>query len=134
MDQRRRNLRLLAAQWDGPTGLARKLGLAGPSYISQLTGGQRPFTEKTARKIEQQMKLPAGWLDANHKEPERPARVDEQLVRRVVVTVGAVLNEMGVQVGHDVFADIVELVHEDAARRGEVDEQFVQRVVRLTRR
>jgi plasmid maintenance system antidote protein VapI len=134
MDTRRKNLRLLAAQWGGPTGLAKKLHLAGPSYISQLVNGNRPFTEKTARKFESELELPAGWMDQDHQAPVRVARVDESLVRQVVLTVGAVLEEMHVSLSPTAFADLVEVVYEDAARRGELDEAYVRRVARLTKR
>lgn len=46
---RKENLRLLLIQWGGPTNLAKKLKYSGPSYLSQLLSGNRPFSEKTAR-------------------------------------------------------------------------------------
>lgn len=131
-DTRRQNLRLLAAQWGGPTGLAKKLGLSGPSYLSQLTRGTRPITEKTVRKLEKQLGLPAGWLDGVHEQKEQPAAIDEQLMRRVVLMVGAVLEGLGVNPGAAKFADLVELVYEDAVSKKTVDEDFIRRLSKLT--
>lgn len=133
MDTRRRNVRLLAAQWGGVTGLARKLQLSGPSYLSQLTGGQRPFTEKAARRIEAALDLPAGWMDEDHRLPARPLAVDESLVRKSISLVGAVADEMGVTLGMKALADVVELVYEDAVRRGQPDESFARRIITLSR-
>lgn len=129
---RRQNLRLLAAQWGGSTGLAKKLGLSGPSYLSQLARGTRPITEKTVRKIERQLELPSGWLDRIHGAKEEPAAIDEQLMRRVVLMVGAVLEGLGVNPGAAKFADLVELVYEDAVSKKTVDEDFIRRLSKLT--
>jgi DNA-binding transcriptional regulator YdaS (Cro superfamily) len=54
---RRASLKVLIAQWGGPTSLAKKLGLSGPSYLSQLLSGLRPITEKCARKTEDALEL-----------------------------------------------------------------------------
>lgn len=131
VETRRRNIRLLAAQWDGATGLARKLGLSGPSYISQLTRGTRPVTEKTARKLERQLDLPAGWLDRDHDAEEKEVPVDEGLMRRIVLTVGAVLEELNIHPAPVKFADLVDHIYEDAIRRKAIDEEFVVRAAKL---
>jgi len=131
---RRTNLRLLVEQWGGASGLAKKLGYAGPSYISQLLGENRPVTEKTARSVEQQLDLPAGWLD---NEPEQkavePARVDVDLVTRSVLAVGKALEREGSTVPPSKFADLVAVTYEAAVKIGAVDQVFVDRLVRLTR-
>lgn len=132
-ETRRQNLRLLTAQWGGPTGLAKKLGLSGPSYLSQLTRGTRPITEKTVRKIEQQLDLPHGWLDGTHDAKEEAAPIDEHLMRRIVLAVGAVLEELDINPGASKFADLVELVYEDVARKKGIDEAFIQRIAKLTK-
>ena len=49
MDTRRAKLKLLTGS-QTPTALAKLLGYSGPSYISQMIGGHRPITEKTARR------------------------------------------------------------------------------------
>jgi hypothetical protein len=55
---RRTNLRALAAQWGGPTSLAKKLGHSNGSYLAQLIGPNpsREVSEKTAREIERNMR------------------------------------------------------------------------------
>lgn len=64
MEVRRKRLGTLIKQWGGPTNLANKLGLSGPSYLSQLRSKNRPITEKVARGIEAKLQLPPGWFDS----------------------------------------------------------------------
>ena len=128
------NLRLLIAQWSGPSALAKKLHLSGPSYLSQLIGGARPVTEKTARKYESLLGLPSGWLDEPRDAGGKTARVDADLVTRAVLLVGALLEETGTTVKPSKFADIVAMVYEEAARGGELREGFVKQLINLTTR
>lgn len=130
---RRANLRLLIAQWGGPSTLAKKLDLSGPSYLSQLIVGHRPITEKTARKYEADLGLPARWLDEERHTNGKPAKVDDQLVTRVVMLVGAVLQEAKLTVKPAKFADLVTMAYEEALRTGELDEGYVKRLINLTR-
>jgi hypothetical protein len=62
---RRENLRRLIDQHGGPTSMARVLKHANASYLSQLAGPNptREVSEKAARRIEEQMGLPFGFLD-----------------------------------------------------------------------
>ncbi|OZI58723.1 hypothetical protein [Bordetella genomosp. 1] len=64
-ETRRDNLRSLAQKSNGPAALARRLGITNTSYLSQLIGKQptRNISETTARKIEAELGLSAGWLD-----------------------------------------------------------------------
>lgn len=133
MEIRRRNLRTLIAQWGSPTALAKKLKLSGPSYLSQMVGGHRPLTEKTARKLEQQLGLKVGWLDETQAAGDRAASVDDTLIARVVMVVGETLKEAGVTVAPDKFAELVTLVYGEASRTGAIDEKLVQRLVQLMR-
>lgn len=66
MEIRRKKLGMLIDQWGGPTKLANRLELSGPSYLSQLrqTESRKPFNEKTARKFEEKLNLPSGWFDS----------------------------------------------------------------------
>jgi hypothetical protein len=133
-DRRKRNLKLLVQQWDGPTNLAKKLGYAGPSYVSQMVSGNRPITEKAARQIEDKASLPTGWLDQDNRPPGkngRPAAVDTDLISRIITTIGTVLEEEGVQLHPSKFSELVALVYEDAATHGRTDDAFVSRLVRL---
>lgn len=60
------NLRRLVEMTEGGAAeLARVMGHANRSFISQLSGVNptRKITEKTARNVETAMGLPAGWMD-----------------------------------------------------------------------
>ncbi len=60
------NLKLLIVKYDNNQA---KLSVAldeTPGYISQLKLGTRPINEKTARKIEKKLSLPADWMDHEH--------------------------------------------------------------------
>jgi transcriptional regulator with XRE-family HTH domain len=130
-DVRRANLLALAAQWGGASGLAKRMKWSGPSYVSQLTSGHRPITEKTARHIEKVLDLEPQWLDTKHDVQATPADVDETLVRRVVLMVGGVLQDEGLTLEPKKFAELVEIVYEDAARSGRIDEAYARKVVNL---
>lgn len=125
---RKRNLRALIKQWDGPTVLAKKLGYSGPSYLSQLVGRHKPITEKTARYIEATLDLPAGWLD-QEPQPDRH-KVDAALVARVMLTVGRAVEDAGLRLPPARMADVVSFVYECAVERG-MDDDFVRRLVKL---
>lgn len=128
---RKMNLRALIAQWGGPTNLAKKLGHSGPSYLAQLVSENRPVTEKAARAIEQKLDMEIGWLDREHTGTITPVRVDQTLITKAVLAVGAALEEHGLQVKPAKFADLVALVYEEAAKTGDVGEALIQRIVRL---
>ena len=130
-DTRVANLRTLSAQWGGPSSLAKKLKLSGPSYISQLISGTRPVTEKTARKFEQLLGLAVGWLDQDHQGAGKPAKLDDTLITKAITLVGEAVNENSVNVAPDKFAEIVSLVYGEAQRSGRLDEQLAQRIVHL---
>lgn len=130
------NLRALIVQWGGPTSLAEKLKLSGPSYVSQLVGGIRPITEKTARKFERALGLTPGWMDAPNtgsSGPQRAANIDDRLMVQAVGLVGAKLQESNLQLRPEKFAELVSLAYGDAVKNGKLDEQFIERLVQLTR-
>lgn len=65
---RRKNLMALVAR-EGGHGAQRKFaGLTGIPYtfINNLLRGEKPVSEETARKIEQALSLPVGWMDSDH--------------------------------------------------------------------
>lgn len=62
---RRQNLQSLVSEKGTQEILADLLGVS-PGYISQLTLGTRPITEKTARKYERALGLEAQWFDRPH--------------------------------------------------------------------
>ena len=122
------NLKLLLVQWGGPTVLAKKLHYSGPSYLSQLLSGNRPFTEKTARTIEVSLDLPALWLDRPH---NGSSDIDPDLLSSVVALVQASLPHKGPSPAPHQMSEIIILVYEQAKELGTVDEEYVKRLVRL---
>jgi hypothetical protein len=133
--RRKKNLRALIKQWDGPTHLAKKLHYSGPSFLSQLIGPSKPITEKTARFIEKTVDLPEGWLDldhpAAHNHNETPAKIDTSLVGRVMLSVGGALEDAGLRLSNARMAKLVSFVYEATAVKGEVDDDFIERLVDL---
>src|SRR5947209_2514390 len=71
MHLRRRNLLLLKEQTrDEWQTLAKRLGST-KSWLSQLSTGHRPFSEKTARGFEKKLNLSSGWFDTEQEEPSQ---------------------------------------------------------------
>ncbi len=128
---RKKNLKALIKQWEGPTNLAKKLHYSGPSYLSQLIGPHKPVTEKTARFIEKTLDLPPGWLDADHNHNSPSAKVDTSLVGRVMLSVGAALEDAGMRLSPARMADLVSFVYECASERGGVDDDLIKRLIKL---
>lgn len=133
MEIRRANLRMLIAQWGGPSSLAKKLKLSGPSYLSQLISDNRPFTEKTARKFEAALDLSLGWLDQERMANGKPAPVDDHLMTQAVLLMGTALEETGVSLPPVKFSNLVVMVYEEAVRTGSLNEDYVKRLIRLLR-
>lgn len=121
------NLKVLLVQWGGPTVLARKLQYSGPSYLSQLLSGNRPFTEKTARMIEASLDLPSLWLDRAH---NMTTDIDPELLSAVVSQVSAALPPKGIVAPRQV-SEVIALVYENAKATGQVDEEYIKRLMKL---
>jgi plasmid maintenance system antidote protein VapI len=133
-DIRKRNFKALVTQWNGPTNLAKELGYNGPSYVSQMVSGNRPITEKTARQIEGKLNLTTGVLDRDNSlsaKGTRPAAVDTQMISRIISLVTTTLQESGMRLQPDKFAELVAMVYEDAQERGHADEKLINRVIGL---
>ena len=83
------NLKALIEQMGGH-GAQRKLSdVTGISsqYINNLLRGDRVIGEKTARKIEQALKLPDGWMDRSSdvQKPANYVELDEEVLRLAFV-------------------------------------------------
>lgn len=130
MKMRRHNLRVLAEQWGGPAGLAKKLKVD-RSYVSQLTSpkAHRPITEKTARHIEKVLSLSDDWLDTEHHLPAAPANIEESLVWRVFESVSKALEDAGITASITQQKKLVNHVYEHTLASGQIDEAFVRRAV-----
>lgn len=129
---RRRNLRALLAQWGGPESLAKKLGWrAGGSYISQLLSGKRPFTEKTAHKIEKAVGLREGALDRNGEPGESAVEVDTALLAKAIVAVDDVLKSEKVRLTNEQRSRVIVKVYKESLNAKEINEANVREIVRL---
>lgn len=147
VDIRKVNLRALVAKYEGPSALSKKLGYSNGSYISQMIGPRpiRPLNEKTCRKIELKLGLPARWMDQDHQgKPakggvrEEPAtykvgsaeRLDSELLRKVAQAI----EDAGIPYAAGKFGDVVTMLYEEAVRTGgKIDEQYLVRVLRLAK-
>lgn len=126
---RRKNLNLLADQHDGPTALARKLEHPGTSYMSQLTTGRKTISERTARTIEKQLRLPHMWFDGPApRGVSGPVAVDMAALGRAIETVVAELYRVGKKIPAAKFADAVLLVYVEESKGSKAD---VAAVIRL---
>lgn len=130
---RRENLRVLMSQWGGPTSLAKKLGHANGSYIAQLAGPNpsRDMSEKTARSIEQTLKLPVGWLDQPQAATEH--KLNDQALANCVRAVATVLRDRNLRPDPEAYATIVQLVYDHAKLTGTIDENFITKLTELIR-
>ena len=114
---RRENLRALVGERGGLTDLSNKLGYRNPSFLSQMIGPNpsREITEKTARKIEQTLRLEAGALDRPVAYAKAPAGAEgtAQMVADALRLVGAVCEAEGANIGPAKLAELAALVIED---------------------
>jgi len=132
-DLRRENLRVLMAQWGGPTSLAKKLGHSNGSYVAQLAGPNpsREVSEKVAREIENKLQLPAGWLDS--KQSSKASSVDDATLSLCVSAVAAAVRDAGLRPDPDTYGTLVSLVYEHTKLTGRVDEPFIIKLIGLIR-
>ena len=146
-DHRIENLRRLMREHDGPSALAAKLDYANGSFLVQMAGPNpsRPITEATARKIEEKLKLPVGYMDEVHEPaatakvyamPHTPAPTNAAPmdVSSVVMTVMQLLAERGIaQPDPQRFADLVALAFADATEHGGVRRDYLVKLCNLVR-
>lgn len=130
---RRKNLALLKEQWGGEwQSLAKKIGKS-PSHLSQIQSGHRPFTEKTARAIEQKLVLAERWLDLEH--DSAPQRVsqneDAGVLARVIAAIDSALKAENADVGRGKYGRLVTFIYEDSRERGAQNESWIRRLVKL---
>lgn len=135
-DTRRQNLRQLIDQSGGVSKLAKRMGYANPSFLSQMAGPNpsREITEKSARKLEKHLGLPAGALDTPLQQPAPPTLANDTaaMVAAVIRMVGTACEAEQVSLGTAKFADVVALVYQEAADRGaQPQEDRVRQLARL---
>ncbi len=135
-DIRRANLRTLIDQWNGPKPLSVKLGYSNASFLVQMAGPNptREVTERTARKIEDSLGLPQGWLDTPAGNQTEPAQVDMTLVSRVITSVAQMAQDERVTLSPAKLGDIVALVYSDAEiRSGAIRPDYIKSILQLLR-
>lgn len=128
---RRANLKIVAEERGGVTSLAKRLGYATSSYVSQLCGGQRPIREETARYVEKSLGLPSKWLDTRHDDLARGPKLDESLVMQAFDAVSLAVQKFKLDISVGTQKRLVELVYENAQRSGHIDDAYVRKVVDL---
>lgn len=129
---RRDNLRSLIEREGGPTALAKKLGhTGGPSYLSQLTTGKAPITEKVVRKIEQQLGLKEFTLDTPPGETIPFAGTDHTMLANCIRAVGEEIERADAKPGPKKFAELVAIVYEHSVETHGIDPEYIRKLVGL---
>jgi transcriptional regulator with XRE-family HTH domain len=128
-DVRRKNLKLLIEQYEGPAALARKLGVT-TSYISQLVKARRPISERTARDIEMTLRLTHGWFDGPAARGIKgPVAIDLSALSKSLERVLGEMDRTGRKMPPVKLADVVIFVYQETAKGATVD---VPALLRLT--
>ena len=133
---RRGNLRAMMDK-EGATDLAKKLGYRTPTFLSQMCGPNptRKVTEKSARRFEKDLGIPAGTLDkdpATAAKQATPSTIDVDLVADVIRMVGNVCSAEAVELPPSRFADLVALAFVDTIEhQGKQRPEHVKQLVRL---
>lgn len=139
---RRERLHDLIKTRGGPAALALKLQLSGPSYLSQLLSGTRPFTEKTARQYETKLGMKPGWFDsspASVVSGDFPTAVssassDVDLVVNVTLAIQEALAAEGIKITDSMSVSrsrLIEDALEHARIAGKLEPGYLQRLVKL---
>jgi len=118
--------------------LSKKLGYSNASFIVQMTGPNptREVTEKTARKIEQTLDLPIGWLDHqnNGHNGDTLSTVDVSLVSKVTRVVAQHAEDERIRMTPEKLGNMVALVYSDAQSHGNnIRQEFVKFVIQLVK-
>ena len=131
---RRTNLRNLIEQWHGPLAIAKKIGYSNASFIVQMSGPNptREVSERTARRIEEALGLPAGWLDEKPGHNEGVSRVDMALVSLVIRAAMQTAEDEGIRLSPSKLGDIVALVYANAeTNKNIVQPDYVKSIIKL---
>lgn len=135
-DVRRANLKRVVQELGGHAAVAKRLKLAGSSWVSQLIQGIRPFTEKTARKFEKGLGIPIGSLDVP-RSLDGLAR-DAGLVNRdmpdisaAVQCVNSLLSTRKQTLTTEKFGIVIEIVFSQAVKHGTIDAELAAKILDL---
>ena len=131
---RRAALKKLVTDYEGMNALARQLGLAKGAYISQLLVDppHRSLSEKTARKWEQTLNLPAGWMDRGGVTPgmaAAAAAVDALVLTKVIAAVNEAVADQKVSITPAKLADVIVMQYTDALALGTVNVERIRTLI-----
>lgn len=134
-ENRRAHLRQYAdpgAKTGRLTQMALALGYSNATFLSGLLK-KRPFTEKTARKIEKYLGVEQGSWDKPVQAGAAPAPLPDSgdLTERAVTAVALAAEREGVKLTPAKLAKLVGLVTDLARQTGSVDEATVRRMVQI---
>lgn len=134
-DVRRANLRHVVDELGGPTGVAKRLKLSGPSWLSQLISGHRPFTEKTARKFERILGLKQGSLDipAEALQQSQPVMANREVpqISESLEVVKSLLTRRNQTLTNAKFGAVVQIVFTQAMTTGKADAGLAEQILDL---
>jgi len=128
---RRDNFRTVLTQHGGAAKIARKMGLASTSYISQLMSGHRPFGEKAARNIEKQLELEEFSLDKKPGEAVPFSGTDRAMLTDAVRAIDEETSALKVKLAPEKFARLVAHVYEMCVRSGRLERAEVRKILEL---
>ncbi len=135
-DVRRANLRRVVQELGGHAAVAKRLKLAGSSWVSQLIQGIRPFTEKTARKFEKGLGLKAGSLDVEGSLDGLPRETgyvnrDVPGISEAVACVNSLLSKRKQTLTNEKFGRVIEIVFSQGIKHGTVDAELAAKILDL---
>lgn len=132
-DIRRANLRRVVQELGGHAAVAKRLKLSGPSWLSQIMSGHRPFTEKTARKFEKMLGLPRDSLDrsAAFEGVSVVVNRDVPQVSQTLNVIQSLLATRNQTLTNVQFGSVVDVVFSQALKTGTVDEELAGKILDL---
>lgn len=135
-DVRRENLRRVVRELGGHAAVAKRLKLAGSSWVSQLIQGIRPFTEKTARKFEKGLGLRPGVLDipGSLDGLSRDAGLvnrDVPGIAEALACVNSLLSARKQTLTTEKFGIVIEIVFSQGVKHGTIDAELAEKILDL---
>lgn len=133
-DIRRANLKRVVRELGGHAAVAKRLKLAGSSWVSQLIQGIRPFTEKTARKFEKGLGLKQGSLDIPgsldglENVPDSVNR-DVPGISEALACVNSLLSTRKQTLSNAKFGIVVEIVFSQGIKHGTIDAELAAKIL-----
>lgn len=127
------NLKRLVNEHDGMTALGKKLGYTGPAFVSNILKGHKTMGEKMARKWEEKLGKPEGWMD-RMEGAIGGAAIDVALLTQVLNMAGEELRAAKLTLPNEKFAQLVAHLYSDAHAAGGLQAEKVRSLVSLVAR